>query len=171
MIRFTAVLEKFGKQGEKTGWTYITIPSKTATKLKSGEKRSFRVKGKLDDLEINGVSILPMGGGEFILPLNAAMRKGIKKKMKGEKVVVQLEEDKAEFVYSADLIACLEDDKKAKAFYAKLPSSHKKYYTKWIESAKTEATKAKRIAQAINGFKMNMGYPEMMRYYKGQGNN
>ncbi len=166
MIQFTAVLEKFGKMGEKTGWTYITISEKIANKIKPGVKKSFKVKGKLDHFSIKAVSMLPMGDGSFIIPVNATMRKGIKKQLKGEKVLVQLQEDNSEFVFSADFLACLKDDKKAKTFYNTLPPSHQKYYTKWIESAKTDATKAKRIAQSINGFRMNMGYSEMMRYYK-----
>jgi hypothetical protein len=166
MIRFEAILEKFGKMGEKTGWTYITIPAKLARKLKPGTKRSFRVKGKLDNYSIKATALLPMGDGNFIMPINATMRRGIKKQLKGEKVEVQLQEDKADFIYSADFLACLEDDKKAKEFYESLTGSHQKYYTKWIESAKTDATKAKRIARSLNGFRMKMGYPEMMRYYK-----
>lgn len=166
MIEFTAVLEKFGEKGEKTGWTYITVPEKQAAKLKPGVKKSFRVKGTLDSFKIKGVALIPMGEGDFIMPINAAMRKGIKKQMKGEKVLVKLQEDKAELKLSDDFLACLAEDKQAKAFFETLAKSHQNYYSKWIESAKTEATKAKRIAQALNGFRMKMGYGEMLRYYR-----
>jgi len=165
MIKFTALLEKFGKKGEKTGWTYIMIRSEFTEKINPGIKRSFRVKGKLDNFIIKGVALIPMGEGDFIMPINAAMRKGIKK-LKGEKIVVQIEKDEAEFKASADFMICLNDDKKAKTFFNSLAKSHQNYYSKWIESAKTDATKAKRIAQAINGFQMEMGYPEMLRYYR-----
>lgn len=165
MIKFTALLEKFGKKGEKTGWTYIMIRSEQTEKINPGVKKSFRVKGKLDNFSIKGVSLIPMGEGDFIMAINADMRKGIKKQ-KGEKITVQLELDKAPLEISSDFLLCLEDDKKAKVFFEKLPKSHQNYYSKWIESAKTDATKAKRIAQAMNGFKMNMNFPEMLRYYK-----
>lgn len=165
MIKFTALLEKFGKKGEKTGWTYIMIRSEQTEKINPGVKKSFRVKGKLDNFPIKGVALIPMGEGDFIMAINAAMRKGIKKH-KGEKVAVQLGLDKASLKISDDFLICLSDDKKAKTFFEKLPKSHQNYYSKWIESAKTDATKAKRIAQAINGFKMNMNFPEMLRYYK-----
>lgn len=165
MIKFTALLEKFGKKGEKTGWTYFVIRSEQTKKINPGVKTSFRVKGKLDDFPIKGVAIIPMGEGDFIMPVNAAMRKGIKKQ-KGEKIIVQIELDKAELKINSDFLSCLSDDTKAKAFFEKLPKSHQNYYSKWIESAKTDETKAKRIAQSINGFKMGMNYPEMIRYYK-----
>lgn len=167
MIKFIAQLEKFGKKGEKTGWTYIEIPAEIADKLNKGVKKSFRVKGKLDDFKVKGVSLLPMGDGDFILPVNAQMRKGIKK-TKGEKIQVQLMADFDEIKISSDLSECLRDEKRALAFFNSLTKSHQNYFTKWIESAKTDATKAKRIAQSINGLKMKMGYPEIIRYYKSQ---
>lgn len=165
MIKFTAILEKFGKMGEKTGWTYINIRSDIANKIKPDTKKSFRVKGKLDDFAIKGVSLLPMGKGDFIMAINAQMRKRIKK-INGEKITVQLEEDKEELKLSSDFLDCIKEDKETKAFFDSLPKSHQNYYSKWIDSTKTDATKAKRIAQSINGFKLKMGYPEMIRYYK-----
>src|ERR1700752_427742 len=106
-----------------------------------------------------------MGEGNFILPLNAIVRKNIRKQRSGEKVVLNVEEDKTPVQISADLLACLEDDAKAKAFFFKLSKSHQNYYSKWIESAKTDTTKAKRIAMSINGFNKGMDYGEMMRAY------
>lgn len=165
MVKFESILEKFGKKGEKTGWTYILIRSEIADKIKANTRKSFRVKGKLDNLKIEGVSLIPMGEGDFIMAINAAMRKGIKKQ-KGEKVIVELTEDKKPVAISSDFLACLSEEKDAQAFFAKLPRSHQNYFSKWIESAKTDETKAKRIAQSINGFKLKMNYPEMIRYYK-----
>ena len=68
MIKFISTIQKFEKQGEKTGWTYIEIPEAIATQLLPNNKKSFRVKGKLDDYEINGIALLPMGSGNFISP-------------------------------------------------------------------------------------------------------
>ncbi len=85
-----ATIHKFEKQGEKTGWTYIEVPADIAQKLKPGNKKSFRVKGKLDNYKITGVSLLPMGGGSFIMALNAGMRKGIGKRH-GAMLKVQLD--------------------------------------------------------------------------------
>ena len=67
MIQFNAVIRQFAEQGEKTGWSYITIPSDIADQLKPGFKKSFRVKGKLDSYSIAQQALLPMGNGEFIL--------------------------------------------------------------------------------------------------------
>ena len=165
MIKFTAVIEKFGKKGEKTGWTYLTIDSETAEKIKVANKKSFRVKGQLDNYKIESVSLLPMGDGNFIMPLNANLRKGIKKQI-GDKVFVQITEDTKPFQLAEDFLDCLADEKTAKVFFDSLSTSHRNYFSKGIDSAKTTETRVKRIAQSINGLKMKMGYPEMLRYYK-----
>jgi len=47
-----------------------------------------------------------------------------------------------------------------------LPGSHQQYFSRWIESAKTDATKTKRIAMAINAFSKKLGYSQMMQLQK-----
>src|SRR4051812_518145 len=122
MVKFTAILEKFKDKGEKTGWTYFEVPLKIANKIKPDTKVAYRVKGKLDDYEFTGVSLVPMGGGDFIIAVNAAMRKQIRK-VKGDTVKVQLEEDK-DFAIKVpeELLECLKDEPEAtEFFYKKLP--------------------------------------------------
>ena len=162
MIDFTATLKQFAEQGEKTGWTYFEIPADLAQRLKPGNKKSFRVKGKLDNYKITGVSLLPMGGGVFIMAVNASMRKGIAKK-KGAMIRVRLEEDKNEFSFNKDFMECLDDEPAAIAFFKTLPGSHQRYFSKWIDSAKTVETKAKRIAWAVTALAKKQGYGEMLR--------
>jgi len=165
MLRFTATMHKFEKQGEKTGWTYIEVPADLAQKLKPGNKKEFKVKGKLDNHVINRISLLPMGGGIFIMPINAAMRKAIGKRH-GAMLKVQLEADDSPFVFNADFMECLDDEPTAKKFFQTLPGSHQRYFSKWIDSAKTDPTKTKRIAQAVSALAKKMGFPEMMRSFK-----
>jgi hypothetical protein len=165
MIEFTATLKQFSEQGEKTGWTYIEIPADIADALKPGNKKSFRVKGKLDKYPIDHVALLPMGGGSFIMAVNAEMRKGLGKK-KGAMVKVKLQEDKKEFAFNKDFTDCLADEPAAKAFFSTLPGSHQRYFSKWIDSAKTEQTKTKRIAWAVTALSKKQGYNEMIRSHK-----
>lgn len=167
MIRFSTEILKFDQQGEKTGWTYIKVSAKISQQLKPGNKRSFRVKGKLDDHPIKSAALIPMGEGDFIIPLNAAIRKAIRKQ-KGAILVVQIEVDDSPLKNSSDLLECLNDEPKAREYFNKLPGSHRNYYTNWIESAKTDGTKAKRIAQAVTAFTMGMNYGEMMRAIKAE---
>lgn len=165
MVQFIATILKFDRQGEKTGWTYIEIPDSIAQKLKPDTKRSFRVKGKLDEYAIKGIALLPMGGGSFIMPLNGTIRKGIRKS-KGARLQVKLEFDEEPLKLSGDLLECLSDEPKALAFFKSLPKGHQNYFSKWIESAKTEQTKAKRIAQTVTALAKEEGYGEMLRSLK-----
>lgn len=165
MVQFSTTIQRFQKQGEKTGWTYITITEKIAQQLKPGNKKSFRVKGKLDSYAIKGVALMPMGDGEFIMPINATMRKGIGKRH-GDKLRVQLEADEKLPELSADLLECLADEPAAREFFDALPYSHRLYFSRWIESAKTSPTKAKRIAQAVTALAKKHGFPEMLRANK-----
>jgi hypothetical protein len=165
MIQFTTVLKQFGEKGEKTGWTYFEVPVDIAEKLKPNNKKSFRVKGKLDDFAIRSVALMPMGGGKFIMAVNAAMRRGIGKR-KGAMLKVQLEADNKKLEMSKELMECLTDEPKALSFFKTLPPSHQHYYSKWIGDAKTEQTKTKRIAKAVNALSKNLHFGLMMRALK-----
>ena len=165
MIRFTATIQKFDKQGEKTGWTYVLIPAEIAQQLKPGNRRSFRVKGKLDKHKIEKAALLPMGEGDFILPINNDMRKGTGK-TQGMKLEIHLEEDKEEIKLDEDMMACLADEPDALRFFNTLAPSHQKYFSKWIQSAKTEATRSKRIAHTVTAMCYGQDYGTMLRSLK-----
>ncbi len=166
-IHFTTIIEKFGSQGEKTGWTYILIPEKLAQELLPGNKKSFRVKGKLDNWAFKQLALIPMGDGDFILAINSDIRKKIKKQ-KGAKLSVQMSVDQSAITLSPDLLECLEDEIVAKAYFNKLPGSHQKYYSQWIESAKTLETKSKRIVLALKALSRQMDYGSMIRQDKAE---
>jgi hypothetical protein len=165
MVKFTTTILRFGEQGEKTGWTYVEIPEEIAQKLKPGNKKSFRVKGKLDEHKIERVALMPMGDGGFIMPLNAEMRKATGKR-KGAKLTLTIEADDAALVLNGEFMDCLGDEPKALKHFESLAKSHQNYFSKWIDSAKTEETKANRIGRALNALSKGMGYPEMLRAEK-----
>lgn len=167
MITFTTKILKFTKQGEKTGWSYIEINRSQAEKLNPGCKKTFRVKGQLDNHKIQRAALLPMGDGTFILPMNASIRKGTGKTA-GDHLKVQLEVDERAVATSRDLIACLRDDERAYTFFRSLPKGHQNYFNNWIESAKTEHTKTKRITMAVIALGSGQGFGEMIRANKRQ---
>ena len=162
MVTYTTRILKFGKKGEKTGWTYIDVPADVATKLFPGNKKSFRVKGKLDDYNIKGIALLPMGEGVFIMPLNAAIRKGIGKR-DGAMLNVSLQYDTKKPQINKELMECLADEPTSLDYFNSLPKSHQNYFSKWIESAKSTETRAKRIARTLNALSKKMNYAQMLR--------
>ena len=78
MVNFNAEIERFDRNGEKTGWSYVFIPEAIAQQIKPDDKRGFRVRGQIDNLVIGGKSLLPMGSGDFILPLDGKIRKQLR---------------------------------------------------------------------------------------------
>ena len=162
MITFKAYVDKFDKKGEKTGWTYLIVPAEITEQINAGVKKSYRVKGKLAGVPIKQVALVPMGEGDFILPLNAEMRKNTGAR-KGSSITVQLEVDKSERTISADLLACLADEPKALEHFNNLPKGEQTYFSNWIESAKTEPTKTKRLAIAITAFQKGYRFGPMLR--------
>jgi sugar phosphate isomerase/epimerase len=165
MIQFNTIIKKFDRQGEKTGWTYIEIPAAVAHKLNPANKKGFRVKGRLDDYKFSMVALLPMGDGNFIMALNATMRKSIRKQ-KGASLKVQMEVDTNEIKPPEELMECLKDEPEALEYFNVLTKGHQNYFTNWINSAKTDPTKAKRIAAALNALNKKWDFGQMIRAMK-----
>jgi uncharacterized protein YdeI (YjbR/CyaY-like superfamily) len=99
--------------------------------------------------------------------LNGDLRKKLKKQ-KGDKVVVKIELDNSEFEMDATMMECIEDDEIANEYFNTFPASHQRYYSKWVQSAKTDETKAKRIAQILISLHLKQNYAEMIRSNKGK---
>ena len=165
MITFKTIIQQFGQQGEKTGWTFIAVPQAIAVKLKPGNKKSFRVRGFLDDFPVEAVSLLPMGEGDFIIAFNQTMRKGTGKR-KGNTLRVRLEPDEKPFVVCPELLESLQDEPKALAFFKGLPKGQQRYFSNWITGAKTEPTQVKRIAQTVNAMVKAQDFGMMIRALK-----
>ena len=103
--------------------------------------------------EINGyawrASVTRMSG-EFLLGLNRAVREraGVQP---GDRVEVALELDTAarEVAVPDALAAALARDRVARSAFDALAYSHRKEYARWIEGAKREETRRRRVAQAL----------------------
>lgn len=161
-VRFNAVIEKFGNNGEKTGWTYIEFPADIAARLKPGNRKSFRIKGTLDTYKFKRTALIPIGKGKFILPVNATIRKATGK-IFGDTLTVNAEVDSSAIPINKDLMDCLKDEPVALENFMNYPPSHRNYYSKWIESAKTESTKTKRIVMCVEALLRGWNYAEMLR--------
>jgi len=166
MIQLDAEIEKFASMGEKTGWSYIFIPAAVANNLKANCKKSFRVKGKIDQVEVSGLATIPMGEGDFILALKASLRKQLKKEA-GAKVALQLEEDlDFKIEMPEDLEVCLQQEDHLMENFLKQPKSHQNYYIKWINEAKTEFTRTKRLTMTVDAMEKKQDFGTMIRAAK-----
>lgn len=165
MVKFSAAILAFQEQGEKTGWSYIEIPAAIAQQLKPGNKKSFRVKGYLDGYKFEGKALMPMGEGNFIMPLKADIRKAVGKR-KGAVLAVKMAVDDKPITFNADLMQCLSDEPSAQSFFKSLTPGHQKYFSDWVESAKTEGTRATRISHIITAMLYKEDFGQMIRRIK-----
>lgn len=166
MITFKAEIERFETNGEKTGWSYIFIPNTIAEQIKPGERRSIRVKGKIDEVEINGIGLMPMRHGDFIMALNKSLRKLLRKEA-GAKVTLNLTFD-ADFKIEMphDLEICLADEEELLRQFLAMPKSHQNYFINWLNTAKTEPTRTKRLVMIVNAMVNKYNFGEMVRKSK-----
>ncbi|MBY0244683.1 MAG: YdeI/OmpD-associated family protein [Sphingobacteriaceae bacterium] len=163
MVIFDAEIERFDNKGEKTGWYYVFVPQQLAHKIKPNEKRSFRVKGSIDKVLISGLALLPMGEGDFILVLNLPLRKKINK-TEGSFVKVNLAFD-ADFKIEMpeDLQSCLAAEAELLERFLKLNKGHQNYFINWLNTAKTENTRTKRIVMIVEAMENKFDFPQMIR--------
>ncbi len=165
MPTFNAIIQKFANKGEKTGWTYIDIPKDITFKLKLKNKKGFRIKGVIDDAKFERLSSYPIGDGEFIIAINAELRKKLGKK-EGAMVSIKFELDENSPPESKELLACLKEDKIAHKQFNSLLKSHQTYHHHYVSSAKGAATKAGRIVNVINAMYKKQDFGEMIRGLK-----
>jgi uncharacterized protein YdeI (YjbR/CyaY-like superfamily) len=91
-----------------------------------------------------------MGGDCHMLPVLKAIREKIARQA-GGKVSVTLRADKAprKVKVPADIQEALRLKPKAASFFTKLSYSHQREYIQWIEGAKRDETRERRIARIL----------------------
>jgi len=97
-------------------------------------------------------------GGEFLLGLNRAVREAAAVET-GDTVEVKVELDQAprEVELPEALAGALANDAEARAGFDRLSYTHRKEYARWVEEARREETRQRRVAQALE--RLRQGKP------------
>lgn len=164
MITYESIIKRYENHGEKTGWSYIEVNPEVATRLKPNNAKSFRVRGKLDEVPISGAALIPVGGGAFILPINASLRRQLGKSA-GAPLHVELAEDldfKLEVPPEIESTLQYSSEGLFERFMALTPS-HRGYFVKYFNEAKTEATQTKRLVMIVEAMELGLDYGAMIR--------
>lgn len=82
-------MEKYPGKG---GWTYVVIAEIPKTERARGG--FVRVKGLVDNAEINGYNLFPMKDGRMFFPIKADIRKKIKKQAGDQVKIILYRDDK-----------------------------------------------------------------------------
>ncbi|MFC3196998.1 YdeI/OmpD-associated family protein [Parapedobacter deserti] len=168
MVAFEAKILKSDSHGAAMiGWAYINVPHAIAQQLKPDYKQPYRVRGEIDGCTFSGLSLMPKGRGDYILAINGNMRKALGKGV-GDLLFLRLEEDK-DFIIEVpeDLEICfLNDEADLMERFMALTKSHRNYFIKYINEAKTELTRTKRIAMTVEAMAMGLDFGAMIRLDK-----
>ena len=108
-----------------------------------------KVKVTFDGVAYRGI-LARMGADHHILIILKSIREQIGKTF-GDKVKITVELDTEPRVIEVpkDLAKELKKHKEAKAFFDKLSYTHKREYVMWINEAKKEETRQRRVAKTI----------------------
>ena len=69
------------------------------------------------------------------------------------KVTIQEDSDPRKIEAPPDLAAALDDDEEARDFWDRLSYSHRREYVDWVEEAKRDETRKKRVVKAIEALR------------------
>lgn len=129
------------------------------TEKEFGQKGMVKVKITAEGYTWRS-SLAKMGHGCHWIGLTQAVRKIINKNP-GDKVQLVVEKDNEERIVEipADLQKLLKKEKSAAAIFEKLSYTHKKEYVQWINEAKKEETRGRRIEKTIEMLHKNRKEP------------
>ena len=140
---FEAVLIRPDEPGS---WTYLEIPF-DVEQVFGGKK--VKVRGQVNGHPYRS-SAMRLSDGTYYIVVSKAVRDAIGAE-RGDTVQVTMEIDPEERTLDVpdDLNTALDANSDARARFDKLSYSHQKEYVEWIESAKKDETRQKRIASTI----------------------
>jgi Bacteriocin-protection, YdeI or OmpD-Associated/Domain of unknown function (DUF1905) len=144
-MRFRATIEQSGKTA-----TGIEVPANIVAGL--GSTKHPKVRVAINDYTYRS-SVASMGG-RFMLGVSATVREGAGV-AGGDTVDVEIELDteSREVVVPPDLAAALKRDAEAKRVFESLSYSKKQRFVLPIEDAKTDETRARRIAKTVEALR------------------
>lgn len=141
---------------------YVDVPDSAVASLYPAERGHRKSKaGKRPNkyipviARVNGqaarTTLVPAGAGHYRMQFNAVLRKAARADV-GEVVRIELslDRDSREHAVPADLRAALNRHPKAKRAFEEMPPGLRRQLLKWMDSAKGEATRMRRIEILID---------------------
>jgi hypothetical protein len=141
------------KMQMKGGWTYVELPN-----IPMDLKQYYGwipVKGTIDTFEIKQFKLMPMKNGNMFMPINAQIRKKIKKE-EGDLVQITLHFDGSPLLIPDEFLVCLLESPKAHSVFQSFSETSKKHYVDWIYEAKSLETRVNRIAKTIEKLELGL---------------
>jgi hypothetical protein len=144
------LLEKFPGKG---GWTYVLLPE-----IPPAKRFPFgwmRVYGSIEDIKLEKCKLMPFGKGLLFLPVNASLRKQLKKQAGDQVKIVLYEEEQPEGVPEV-ILDCLKDAPTAFRHFEQLPEWERRLHIDRIMDAKDPEEQISQIVKLIE--KLEQGH-------------
>jgi hypothetical protein len=138
--RFKTIVAKAGSR------TAIVIPFNPNEVW--GVKQRHHITGSINGCAVRGS--LGSDGTQYFLPLGAAWRRDNRVEAGAEVEVLLAPEGPQTDALAADILAALESDAAARAFFESLATFYRNGYVRWVESAKRPETRRARIAEMLS---------------------
>jgi hypothetical protein len=138
--RFKTVVTKEGSR------TFIAIPFNPNEVW--GVKQRHHITGSINGCGVRGS--LGSDGSQYFLPLGAAWRRDNGVDAGAEVEVVLAPEGPQTDTLASDIVAALESEPEARAFFDSLATFYRNGYIRWIEGAKRPETRSTRIAETLS---------------------
>jgi hypothetical protein len=138
--RFRATVARMGSR------IFIAIPFDPNAVW--GVKQRHHITGSINGCGVRGS--LGSDGSQYFLPLGAAWRRDNRVEAGAEVEVVLAPEGPQADTLAPDIVAALESEPEAKAFFEALATFYRNGYIRWVESAKRPETRSARIGEMLN---------------------
>ena len=149
---FKATLKRPATPGS---WTFLDIPFDVEQVF--GHKGQVKVKGTINGYAYRS-SAMPNGHGSHFLVVNKVIRDNINATQGNSvQVAMSLDIDPRTADVPEDFQQALDMLSDAKSIFEKFSYSRQKGYVTWIESAKTNKTRANRIQSALDRIAREIG--------------
>jgi hypothetical protein len=141
---FKAVIQN--ASGASGGGAFVEIPFDVE---KAFSSKKPKVKALIEGVPYRG-TLVRMGTECHLLLILKSIREQVGRTF-GDEVRVSVELDVEERVVTVplELKRAFKSDKEAKAAFERLSYTHKKEFVTWIEQAKREETRARRVARTV----------------------
>jgi hypothetical protein len=138
--RFKTIIAKEGSR------TFIAIPF-NPNKVWAVKQR-HHITGSINGCRVRGS--LGSDGSHYFLPLGAVWRRDNGVEAGAEVEVVLTPEGPQTDALAADILAVLDSEPEARAFFESLATFYRNGYVRWIEGAKRPETRSARIAEMLS---------------------
>ena len=160
VIRFKARLVQHSRAEKTDAWALFNVPKAVSKKLRG----ITTVEGTINGHPFRA-ALEPNASGRHTLRVNKAMRNGVGADA-GDTVNLAVLGPEPPPKIPADLRAAMTSSHKAKSLWQDLSTIGRRDYIRWIESAKTSETRARRVRRTVEQLSSGKRRPCCVNVYE-----